>query len=193
MDEKKEQKPLFKTLPTDPAGVILPFKTANHKYQIIRPGEPMGISRWSEYRKFSIVFGMGKSFGAVYDAFDEIELMAVSEKPYQELKRDIVLKANSNKRGINEMSKARFDYGFYQASFFIVREGDEKKDWTYDLANEYITDWKEDGISEESFFFFAAKTVVGLKERSRKLKEEMEKQTGALLAISGYTIPDVMR
>ena len=179
----------IRTLETDGTGVLVPFKTEKHKYNVIRPGEPMGISRWTEYTKLSIVLGTGKTLSALIEAFKEIELLAVENRKYEELKLDIVLLANSHRRGLIELSKARYDYGLYQASLFIVREGDEGKDWSYDLANEYIDDWKADGISEQSLFFFAIKTVVGLSEQVSKLKEEASRQTGVLSGISGLTTP----
>ena len=184
MSEQTEQK-IIRELEVDGSGVLLPFKTKAHKYNIIRPGEPMGISRWTEYTKLSIVLGTGKTLSALIEAFKEIELLAVQNRPYEDLKLDIVLLANSHRRAIIELSKARYDYGLYQASLFIIREGDEGLDWSLDLANEYITDWKENGISEQSLFFFATETVVGLKAQVKKLKAEMDRQTGNLLAISG--------
>lgn len=165
--------------------MLLPFKTRAHKYNVIRPGEAMGINRWTEYTKLSIVLGTGKTLSVLMEAFEEIELLAAKEKPYEELRRDIILLANSNRRAILEMSKARYDYGLYQASLFIVREGDEAKDWNIDLANDYIEDWKEAGISEQQLFFFANATVVGLKKQVQKLRQEVEAQTGTLSAISG--------
>lgn len=187
-----ETKTIIRNLETDSSGVLLPFKTIAHKYNIIRPGEPMGISRWTEYTKLSIVLGMGKTLAAVSEAFEQIEKLAAEERPFPEVRRDIILLSNSHRRGIIELSKARYDYGLYQASLFIIREGDEGKDWTMDMANEYIEDWKADGISELDLFFFATKTVSGLKTQVEKLRAEVEKQTGALLAISGKDQPDTL-
>lgn len=181
---------MIRKLETGPDGVILPFSTKKHKYNIIRPGEPMGISRWTEYTKLSIVLGTGKTLSAVVEAFEEIEKTAAQDRPFPEVRRDIILLANSNRRAILELSKARFDYGLYQASLFIVREGDEGKDWSIDMANEYIEDWKSDGISEQDLFFFATETAVGLKRQVRKLQEEVQRQTGELSAISGPVAPD---
>lgn len=176
---------MIKKLETDASGVLMPFRTENHKYNVIRPGEAMGISRWTEYTKLSIVLGTGKTLAAIIGAFEEIERLAAEEKPYNELRRDIILLANSNRRAIVEMSKARYDYGLYQASLFIVREGDEGKDWNIDLANEYIEDWKKAGISEQDLFFFATATVSGLKMQVAKLRAELNRQTGELSVITG--------
>lgn len=182
---------MIRELETDGTGVLLPFRTEKYKYNVIRPGEPMGISRWTEYTKLSIVLGTGKTLSALIEAFKEIELLAIQNRPYDDLKLDIVLLANSNRRAIIELSKARYDYALYQASLFIVREGDENKDWSMDLATEYIEDWKANNISEQSLLFFSTKTVVGLKAQVQKLKAEMERQTGKLLATTGGQIPEV--
>lgn len=176
---------MFKELETDGAGVLLPFSTAKHKYNVIRPGEAMGISRWTEYQKLSVVLGVGKTLAAIIEAFKEIEVLAAEDKPFPEVRRDLILLANSNRRAIVEMSKARYGYALYQATLFIVREGDEEKDWTMDLANDYIADFKEAGISEQSLFFFANKTVVGLSKQVKELRAEVEQQTGVLLASTG--------
>ena len=84
------------------------------------------------------------------------------------------------------MSKERYNYAMYLASVFVVRKGDDPLTWDTNTANEYITDWAAEGLSEQDFFQFALLTVSGFQEHYKKLKAEADAEAGRLLAIGSF-------
>ena len=181
MDETKRIRPLEK----DQDGVILPFTTKRGKYFVIRPGEPLGIQRWTEYERLKIVLGTGKTFSALIESLYAVEkLLADRTKTQQEVTLEAILTINTLRRGLVELSKERYNYALYMATVFIYREGDDPLTWSMDKATEYIEDWAGEGLSEQDFFSFAVATVTGLKKIYNDLKQEMDKETERLSGIT---------
>ena len=181
MEEKQRIRPIEK----DQDGVILPFSTRKGKYYVIRPGEPLGIQRWTEYERLKIVLGTGKTFSALIEALAGIEKLLGSDKPFADIRTEAILTVNGLRRGLIELSKERYNYALYMATIFIYREGDDPLTWDMARATEYIEDWAGEGLSEQDFFSFAVATVTGLKEIYSALKREVEAETERLSGISG--------
>ena len=171
-------------LEKDQDGVILPFKTKAGKYFVIRPGEPLGIQRWTEYERLKIVLGTGKTFSALIESLYAVEKLLGSDKPLAETRIEAILTLNGLRRGLIELSKERYNYALYMASVFIYREGDDPLTWSMDKATEYIEDWATEGLSELDFFSFAVATVTGLKKIYSDLKQEVEQETERLSGIT---------
>jgi hypothetical protein len=171
MDEINETK-VIRDLPKDQSGVLLPFTTKKGKYNVIRPGDPLGFIRWGEYERLSLVMGTGKTFSQLITELDEIEKMLGADRAFADIRVESILKVNSLKRGIIDLSKARFSKAFYQASVFIWRDGDDRLAWDMATAEDYIQDWAEEGLNEQDFFGFAALTVNGLIPIFRKFEAE---------------------
>ena len=174
---------MVKSLEKDAAGVLLPFKTKNYKYNIIRPGQPMGIKRWMEYEKLSVVVGFGKTFEAITTTLAELEKLLGSDRAFADIRVESILIANGLRKSIVEMSRERFNYAMYLASVFIVREGDDPLTWDIEKATEYIQDWTTEGLNEQDFFSFALLTVHGFKAHYSELKKEAEAQAEKLSAL----------
>lgn len=171
----------------DEQGILLPFETAKYRYKVIRPDQPLGIQRWTEYEKLKIVLGAGKTFSAIIEAVEQVERLLGSDKPLAEVRVDAILTLNALRRGMVELSQARYNQAFYLASIFIYREGDDPLTWDIGRATEYIDDWAEEGLSEQDFFSFALATVSGFGEMYQRLKGQMREQEAALSAISTLT------
>lgn len=184
-----EQVRKVRELETDASGILLPFKTKNGKYNIIRPGDALGISRFTQWEKLSIVGGVGKSFSAIADALKNIETLLGADRPFAEIRTEAILAVNSMRRGIVELSAERYNQGLYLASIFIWKEGTDPLEWDYNTATEWIQDWQEEGLSEVGFFSFALATVSGFQKRYSELKAAVEREAGALSAVSSLTKP----
>lgn len=181
MEEKQRIRPLEK----DQDGVILPFTTGKGKYYVIRPGDPLGIQRWTEYERLKIVLGTGKTFSALIEALAGIEKLLGSDKPFADIRTEAILTVNGLRRGLIDLSKERYNYALYMATLFIYRDGDDPLTWSMERATEYIEDWAGEGLSEQDFFSFAVATVTGLKEIYSALKREVEAEAERLSGISG--------
>lgn len=180
MDEQKR----IRSLEKDQDGVILPFKTNRGKYFVLRPGEPLGIQRWTEYERLKIVLGTGKTFSALIEALHGVEKLLGTDNPLADIRVEAILAINGLRRGLVELSKERYNYALYMATVFIYREGDDPLTWSMDKATEYIEDWAVEGLSEQDFFSFAVATVTGLKKIYSDIKREMDKEAERLSGIS---------
>lgn len=180
-------------LEKDQDGVILPFTTKRGKYYVIRPGEPLGIQRWTEYERLKIVLGTGKTFSALIEGLHSVEKMLAADNPFADIRLDAILTINALRRGLVELSKERYNYALYMATVFIYREGDDPLTWSMDKATEYIEDWAGEGLSEHDFFSFAVATVTGLKKIYSDLKREMDRETERLSGITTSAKADVAK
>lgn len=172
-------------LERDADGNLLPFKTKNHKYTPIQAGSPIGINRWTQYEKLRVILGTGHDFISITDTLRDVEKMLAADKPFDEIRLEAILLINSLRRGVVDLSKARFNKAFYMATLFILRDGDDLKEWTVEKAEDYIEDWQAAGVNEEDLFFFALGRVAGFKERYREMRDQISREQAALLAITG--------
>ena len=184
MSEQTEQK-IIRELEVDGSGVLLPFETKKGRYNVIRPGDPLGIVRWTEYERLALVMGTGQTFSQLLDALDSVKNVLGSNKTVEQIRVEAILLIASIQKGIIDLSKARFSKAIYQASIFIWRDGDDRMTWDMATAEDYIQDWAEEGLSEHSFFAFAALTVNGLIPTFRKLEAERRQLEEKLLGITG--------
>lgn len=175
----------IKNLPKGGDGLPIDFETSKHKYRVMKPGEPLGIARFSEYEKLQIAFGFGQSFAGILDVYNQIERLLGADKPFAEIRTDAILLVNSAKRSIVDMTAARYNKALYLATIFVVREGDDPTKWDMHTAEDYISDWSAEGLSEQDFFFLSASAVRGFKETFNKIKEQVAAEVERL---SGITI-----
>lgn len=185
INETKETKEI-RNLPKDQSGVLLPFTTKKGKYNVIRPGDPIGIQRWTEYEKLKIVMGTGKTFTALIETLEKVEKMLGADKPFADIRVEAILTVNGMRRGIIELSRERYNQALYLASIFIWREGDDPLTWDINRATEYIEDWAGEGLNEQDFFSFALATVSGFNEIFKRLSRETAAQADALSGISTF-------
>ena len=182
-----EQVRRVRELETDANGILLPFKTKTAKYNIIKPGDALGIERFTQWEKLSIVGGVGKSFSAIADALKSIELLLGEDKAFANIRTEAILAVNSLRRGIVDMSGERYNQALYLASVFIWKEGTDPLKWDFNTATEWISDWQEEGLSELPFLSFALATVSGFQKRYNELKAEVEREADVLSAATSLT------
>jgi len=173
-----------KELPKGADGLMTDFETAKHRYRVMRPGEPMGIQRFTEYEKLQSVFGFAQTFAGLLEVFTELETLLGADKPFSQIRTEAILLVNSAKRSIVDMSAARYNKALYLATLFIVREGDDATKWDMHTAESYIQDWAEEGLSEQDFFMLSASAVRGFKETFNKIKSEVSREEARLSAIT---------
>ncbi len=173
-----------KSLPKGADGLLTDFSTSRHRYKVMRPGEPLGIQRFTEYEKLQSVFGFGQSFAGILEVFGGLEKLLGADRPFSEIRTEAILLCNSAKRGIVDQSRARFNKALYLATIFVVRDDDDPLKWDERLAEEYIEDWAAEGLSEIDFFTLSASAVSGFKEAFNKISADVRAQEERLSAIT---------
>lgn len=173
----------------DPNGNMTfePFKANGKTFRFIKPGDPIGIDKWSEYQKLQIVVGGGVTFADLIISLREHKKLLSSDQSFSEIRSEAIVWADSQIKGLIEMSQSRYDKAFYLATIFIYEEGTDPYAWDMDMAGRMIEDWKEGGINEQDLFFFAMLLIPAWRLILGELSEEAERQAarslvGTLLA-----------
>ena len=182
---EEQNKPLFRELPKDQDGIILPFETKKGRYNIIRPGQPLGIIRFTELQKMKLVFGTARTVAALVEALRGIQKVLGADKSFADIRTEAILGINSILQGLIDTSKQRFDYGLYLCTLFIYRDGHDPKQWDMATAESYIEDWAAEGLSELDFFSFA---LLALGELRRHIQEVKEQEAAREAVLSGFIL-----
>lgn len=164
-----------------------PFTANGHKYHFIRPGDEIGIRKWTEYEKLKIVVGTGQTFAGIVEAFKQITDLAGQDKEFSKIRTELILLADSYRKAILDMSAARYNKAFYLCTIFIYREGDDPYKWDINTAESYIADWVEENVSEQDLFFFAMLLTPGFSKVFQELSAEAAAQAEKLSVVTGYT------
>ena len=189
MSEKVKTFKPIKNLSRDPNGSLSyePFTANGHKYCFIRPGDPLGIRKWTEYEKLKIVVGTGQTFAGIVEAFKLITDLAAQDKEFSKIRTELILLADSYRKGVLDMSKDRYNKAFYLCTIFIYREGDDPYQWDINTAESYIADWVEENMSEQDFFLFCKILIPGFSKVFQELNEQAAIQAARLEKLSAGT------
>lgn len=158
-----------------------PFKANGKTYKFIKPGDPIGIAKWSEYQKLSIVVGGGVTFADLIIGFRERKNFVSGNHTVEELRSELIVWFDSQIKGLIEMSQARYDKAFYLASIFIYEDGADPYAWDMEMAGKMVEDWAVGRVSEEDLFFFAMLQIPAWRLIFQELSEKAEREAGRSL------------
>jgi hypothetical protein len=191
MSEKTKEKTFkpIKKLGRDPNGSLSyePFTANGNTYHFIRPGDEIGIKKWTEYEKLKIVVGTGQTFAGIVEAFKQITDLAGADKEFAKIRTEVILLADSYRKAILDMSAARYNKAFYLCTIFIYRAGDDPYSWDLNRAESYISDWVAENMSEQDFFLFAMLLIPGFGKVFQDLNAAAAEQAERLAKLSGGT------
>jgi hypothetical protein len=187
-EEKQTFKPI-KKLARDGNGALSyePFTANGHKYHFIRPGDEIGIRKWTEYEKLKIVVGTGQTFAGIVQGHQQMNDLLGADKAFSAIRTEAILLNDSHKKAVLDMSKDRYNKAFYLCTIFIYREGDDPYKWDLNTAESYIADWSAENMSEQDFFLFCKILIPEFNKTFQGLKEAAEKQAAQLEKLSGGT------
>ena len=149
-----------------------PFKANGKTYKFIKPGDPIGIEKWSEYQKLQIVVGGGVTFAGLIIGLREHKKLLGSEA---------IVWADSTIKGLIDMSQARYDKSFYLASIFIYEDGTDPYAWSMEIAGKMIEDWSVGRVDETDLFFFAMLQVPAWSQILSELQEQAGREAARSL------------
>lgn len=153
-----------------------PFKANGKTYKFIKPGDPIGIAKWSEYQKLSIVVGGGVTFADLIVGLREHKKLLSGDQPFAEIRSEAIVWADSTIKGLIDMSQARFDKSFYLASIFIYEDGTDPYLWDMELASRMVEDWAIGRVDEQDLFFFSMLQIPAWKAILNELSEQTERE-----------------
>ena len=159
-----------------------PFKANGKTFKFIKPGDPIGIAKWSEYQKLQIVVGGGVTFADLIVGLREHKKLLSADQPFSEIRSEAIVWADSTIKGLIDMSQARYDKAFYLASIFIYEDGKDPYAWDMEIAGKMVEDWAVGRVSEEDLFFFAMLQIPAWRAIFQELSERAEREAGRSLA-----------
>ena len=159
-----------------------PFKANGKTFKFIKPGDPIGIAKWSEYQKLQNVVGGGVTFADLIVGLREHKKLLSADQPFSEIRSEAIVWADSTIKGLIDMSQARYDKAFYLASIFIYEDGKDPYAWDMEIAGKMVEDWAVGRVSEEDLFFFAMLQIPAWRAIFQELSERAEREAGRSLA-----------
>ena len=159
-----------------------PFKANGKTFKFIKPGDPIGIAKWSEYQKLQIVVGGGVTFADLIVGLREHKKLLSADQPFSEIRSEAIVWADSTIKGLIDMSQSRYDKAFYLASIFIYEDGKDPYAWDMEIAGKMVEDWAVGRVSEEDLFFFAMLQIPAWRAIFQELSERAEREAGRSLA-----------
>ena len=158
-----------------------PFKANGKTYKFIKPGDPIGIEKWSEYQKLQIVVGGGVTFADLIIGLREHKKLLGSDQAFSEIRSEAIVWADSTIKGLIDMSQARYDKSFYLASIFIYEDGTDPYAWSMEIAGKMIEDWAVGRIDETDLFFFAMLQVPAWSQILSELSDQVGREAARSL------------
>ena len=158
-----------------------PFKANGKTYKFIKPGDPVGIAKWSEYQKLQIVVGGGVTFADLIVGLREHKALLSSDQKLSDIRSEAIVWADSTIKGLIDMSQARYDKSFYLASIFIYEDGKDPYTWDMEMAGRMVEDWAVGRVSEEDLFFFAMLQIPAWSQILSELSERAEREAARSL------------
>ena len=167
----------------DPNGNLTfePFKANGTVYKFIKPGDPIGIEKWAEYQKLQLIVGAGITFSDLIIGLRAHKELLSSDQKFSDIRSEAILWADSQIKGIIDLSQSRYDKAFYLATIFIYQEGVNPLEWSMEIAENMIADWVAEGINEQDLFFFAMLQIPAWKAILSELSEQAERQAARSL------------
>jgi len=145
----------------------------------------MGMKRYAEYQKLSVLVGLDFSFEGMLNAFQHIEQTALADTAFAMARQEIILYCNSIRQKIVDTGTSRTEKAFIMATLFFVRDNEDAAAWTNEWAEEVVEDWKAAGVSEQDILFFCLSRISGLKQAFDKVLEEQRLEAEKLSASFG--------
>ena len=151
-----------------------PFKANGKTYKFIKPGDPIGIAKWSEYQKLQIVAGGGVTFADLIVGLREHKKILSSDQPFSDIRSEAIVWADSQIKGLIDLSQARYDKAFYLASIFIYEDGADPYEWSMEIAGKMIENWASAPVNENDLFFFAMLQIPAWRVILEELHQKAE-------------------
>lgn len=182
MEASIEKKPV--SFDRDPSGNLTyePFIANGKIFRFIKPGDPIGIAKWSEYQRLQIVVGGGVTFTDLIVGLREHKKLLSSDQPFSDIRSEAIVWADSQIKGLIDLSQHRYDKAFYLATIFIYEDGTDPQLWDMNIAAKMVEDWAVGGVNEQDLFFFALNQVNGWSQFLPELQEQMGRDAARSLA-----------
>jgi len=158
-----------------------PFVCNGKTYKFIKPGDSVGIGKWSEYQKLQIVVGGGVTFEDLILGLRAHKALLSSDQKFADIRSEAIVWADSQIKGLYDLSQSSYDKAFYLASIFIYEDGTDPYDWSMELGGKMVRDWDEGGLDEQDLFFFAMLQIPAWSAILSELQEQKGREAARSL------------
>jgi len=159
--------------PNDPSRFLPVFHTEKHTYKILTESG-IGIARYTQFQKMSIVRGFARDFGSIHSKLEQIKLLIAGEQQVGKMRSDAIIQLHALIEGVSDFSKEQFDSGLWLCSLFVLREDEKVSVYDEAIAEEKIRDWADYGYSEIDFFLLSAGQVPGYAAAFQRILQDSQ-------------------
>lgn len=134
------------------------FKTEDHTYRIIPPGEAIGFERWGELYKMLLFMQTGvRSYDEVKAKLGKFmsDLIGVAKQGENQATVWAIQQLSEVGHATGEILSWQYDLSDYIASIFIIRDDEDLTGWKRSFAEEKIADWDANKYDRNDFFFLS--------------------------------------
>lgn len=147
-----------KGLPKDPntGNILNVFEANGTKYYILTGQDAFPVSRFVHYAQLGAQFMAGAEMSNAYLQLQKLDKMLDDVAMQRARFSELNIHVRAQMKELEGLSVARYHTGFYIASLFIVREGEDIAKWTFAEADAKIADWAAEKYTGDDFFVLAA-------------------------------------
>lgn len=171
-----------KPLPRDQHGQIKrEFKANGNKYTILTPSECMTPHRQNWLEKLTNEWLFGSSAETIAAKINQIgakihELGHEAEGRYFVSTELYCLQA-----GLLNRSKQKYSRSLYIATLFIVKNGEDTRNWTMEAAKQKIDDWNTEGYTAHDFFLLSTSLLRPITAQLKKDLDNLPKSLAPMI------------
>lgn len=171
----------IKRLPRNPDGSIKSEFTANGRnYKIRTATDGLGCYRFSKMNQFGVILGANIDFKSYVEFLNEVSDLQLSDSPAANIKKKTIKLCTLQEAKVLQFDADRYEKAFYLASIFVVRDDEDLRHWSMELAKQKIDDWNTEGLHEDDFLELALGTVPqfssAYKQANSKAKQVQTEQ-----------------
>lgn len=145
------------------------FEANGSKYIICAPDKVFNIGRQTAYYNINTAFALNQTPTEIKQRFnktwsDILRLMSAEAGEKKKLMDGFVRDALNNNDSFKGELTSRYPMAYYLCTLFIIKEGEDLAEWSFESANEKIDDWVKENISSVDFFGIAQASSIECQE-----------------------------
>jgi hypothetical protein len=136
------------------------FVANGNKYAILPPDKVFNIGRQVAYHNIQTAFALNQTPTQIKQRFNKnlqtvIKLMEAKGADWTKLMETFLRDSLNNIDSFKGEFTSKYPMAYYLCTLFFIKEGEDLKEWSFELADAKIDDWIKENINALDFFSIA--------------------------------------